>query len=52
LTALENQAILRALEETNGNKTQAAKLLGIGLRTLHRKLSEYGFKVDDERSLL
>jgi DNA-binding NtrC family response regulator len=41
LSLLEKEAILKALEETAGNKTQAAKLLGIGLRTLHRKLSEY-----------
>lgn len=41
LSLLEKEAILKALEETSGNKTQAAKLLGIGLRTLHRKLNEY-----------
>ncbi|MFB3851550.1 MAG: sigma-54-dependent transcriptional regulator [Acidobacteriota bacterium] len=41
LSLLEKEAILKALEETDGNKTQAAKLLGIGLRTLHRKLNEY-----------
>ncbi len=34
----ERDAIRAALEKTGGNKTQAAKLLGIGLRTLHRKL--------------
>ena len=50
LGELENRAIMKALDETNGNKTQAAKLLGIGLRTLHRKLSEYGSKENDERS--
>lgn len=41
LSLLEKKAIVEALEETKGNKTQAAKLLGIGLRTLHRKLNEY-----------
>jgi len=50
LTELENRAIMKALDETRGNKTQAAKILGIGLRTLHRKLSEYGYKGTDERS--
>jgi DNA-binding NtrC family response regulator len=35
----ERDAIRAALEKTGGNKTQAAKLLGIGLRTLHRKLT-------------
>jgi transcriptional regulator with PAS, ATPase and Fis domain len=41
LEDLERLAINRALDETDGNKTQAAKRLGIGLRTLHRKLKEY-----------
>jgi two-component system response regulator HydG len=44
---LEREAILRTLAATGGNKTQAAKLLGIGLRTLYRKLEAYGIK-DDE----
>jgi transcriptional regulator with PAS, ATPase and Fis domain len=39
---IEKEAILRALEETGGNRTRAAELLGIGLRTLQRKLREYG----------
>ena len=38
---LERRAILKALEKTGGNRTQAAELLGIGLRTLQRKLKEY-----------
>ncbi len=41
LFLLEKEAIIKALNETGGNKTQAAKLLGIGLRTLHRKINEY-----------
>jgi DNA-binding NtrC family response regulator len=39
---IERQAILAALERTGGNRTQAAEMLGIGLRTLQRKLKEYG----------
>jgi DNA-binding NtrC family response regulator len=39
---IEKEAILRALEQTGGNRTRAAELLGIGLRTLQRKLREYG----------
>ncbi|MCL5884415.1 MAG: hypothetical protein M1377_03560 [Deltaproteobacteria bacterium] len=35
-------AILATLPKTGGNKTQAAKLPGIGTRTLHRKLKESG----------
>ena len=38
---VERRAILAALEKTGGNRTQAAELLGIGLRTLQRKLKEY-----------
>ncbi len=39
---IEKRAILAALERTRGNRTQAAEMLGIGLRTLQRKLKEYG----------
>jgi len=38
---IERRAILSALEKTGGNRTRAAGLLGIGLRTLQRKLKEY-----------
>ena len=38
---IERRAILDALEKTGGNRTQAADLLGIGLRTLQRKIKEY-----------
>lgn len=36
----EQALILRALEESNGNRTEAAKRLGISRRTLHRRLHE------------
>ena len=39
---IEREAILRTLKETGGNRTRAAEILGIGLRTLQRKLKEYG----------
>jgi DNA-binding NtrC family response regulator len=39
---IEKEAILRTLRETEGNRTKAAEILGIGLRTLQRKLKEYG----------
>jgi len=45
---IEKEAILRALEETGGNRTRAAEILGIGLRTLQRKLKEYGQAAADE----
>ncbi len=41
LQQMEKGSIIRALEECGGNRTDAAKLLGISRRTLHRKLHEY-----------
>ena len=38
---IERRAILQAIENTGGNRTKAAEMLGIGLRTLQRKLKEY-----------
>ncbi len=38
---IERHAILETLEKTGGNRTRAAEMLGIGLRTLQRKLKEY-----------
>ncbi len=37
----ERSIIMSALNEVNGNRTQAAKILGIALRTLRNKLREY-----------
>ncbi len=42
LADLERDAILNAIRKLNGDKLQAAKLLGIGKTTLYRKLKEYG----------
>jgi len=42
LADLEREAILSAIQALNGDKLQAAKLLGIGKTTLYRKLKEYG----------
>jgi DNA-binding NtrC family response regulator len=41
IARLEKQAIRAALEQTGGNRTQAATLLGISIRTLRNKLQEY-----------
>lgn len=41
LREMEEKLILRALEKTNGNRTHAAKMLGISIRTLRNKLNEY-----------
>jgi DNA-binding NtrC family response regulator len=37
----ERQLIIRALDECNGNRTRAARKLGMSRRTLHRKLHTY-----------
>jgi len=42
LKALEVEAIRKALAETDGNRTRAAKLLGISLRTLQYRIKAYG----------
>ncbi|MEM8884137.1 MAG: sigma-54 dependent transcriptional regulator [Planctomycetota bacterium] len=41
LAEAEKMLILETLRKTDGNKTQTAKILGIGVRTLYRKLDEY-----------
>ena len=42
LEQLEKEAIIKTLAMVHGNREQAAKLLGIGERTLYRKIREYG----------
>jgi DNA-binding NtrC family response regulator len=44
LEQLERNAIRDTLKLTGGNREHAAKLLGIGERTLYRKLKEYGLR--------
>ncbi len=44
LAQLEKRAIRETLRLTAGNREHAAKLLGIGERTLYRKLKEYGLR--------
>ncbi len=39
---LEREAITAILKEVRGNRRKAAELLGIGERTLYRKIKEYG----------
>ena len=41
LDELEKKAIAETLIKTKGNREQAAKILGIGERTLYRKIKEY-----------
>lgn len=42
---LERAAILAALQEEGGNRRRAAETLGIGERTLYRKIKQYGLEV-------
>lgn len=44
LEQLEKRAIRETLKLTGGNREQTARLLGIGERTLYRKLKEYGLR--------
>jgi transcriptional regulator with PAS, ATPase and Fis domain len=41
IAEMEKELIFRTLDKTNQNRTQAAKLLGISIRTLRNKLHEY-----------
>ncbi len=47
--ALERDLITRALDETGGNVTQAAKKLKISRKSLQNKMKEFGLRDPDER---
>lgn len=42
LSTIERNHIAKIIQQTKGNKTEAARLLHIGLTTLYRKIQEYG----------
>ncbi|MCA1755560.1 MAG: sigma-54 dependent transcriptional regulator [Spirochaeta sp.] len=46
LADAEQEIIRSTLSANNGNKSKTASVLGIGRKTLHRKLSEYGVEDD------
>jgi len=48
LAEIEKRHILGVLEATGGNRTHAAKILGISIRTLRNKLNEYNIAGKDE----
>lgn len=52
LDSLEKEYILKAMELCNGNRTHAARILGISVRTLRNKLNEYngGNSSDDDEN--
>lgn len=41
ISEMEKRMIIKGLEKTGGNRTQASELLGISVRTLRNKLNEY-----------
>lgn len=45
LEGVERNAIIQMLKETNGNKLEAAKRLGIGRQTLYNKIKAYGIDI-------
>ncbi len=48
LKEVEKNLIFQALDQTSGNRTHAAKLLGISVRTLRNKLNEYKEAVPED----
>ncbi len=50
LDALKKQAILQALESHGGNRTRTAEFLGISVRTLQRKIQEWGLASESQQS--
>ena len=49
LEDMEREMIRRTLEHTGGNRTHCAALLGIGVRTLQRKIRGFGFEIPSKR---
>jgi DNA-binding NtrC family response regulator len=45
LKDMEMDLIMKTLNDTDGNKTRAAQLLGVSVRTIRNKLNEYGKNV-------
>lgn len=48
LEEVEKKYILSTLDKNKGNKSKSAIELGIGRKTLHRKLNEYGINSDED----
>ena len=52
MAEIEKAAIEKTLAETGGNKTEAARILDIGVRTLHRRLDEYKKDIEKGNEIL
>jgi DNA-binding NtrC family response regulator len=48
LSDIEKRYILEVLQKCGGNRTHAARKLGISIRTLRNRLAEYGLAPKDE----
>ena len=49
LESMERELIKATLESAGGNRTHSAELLGIGVRTLQRKIRTYGLDIASKR---
>ena len=49
---IQKEAVQKTLAETGGNKTEAAKILDIGVRTIYRKLDDYEQETDNGHDTL
>jgi DNA-binding NtrC family response regulator len=47
---MERQLITKTLEDVNDNRTHAAELLGISIRTLRNKLKEYQQELEESQT--
>ncbi len=47
ISRLEKEMITKALKKSNGNKTKAAKMLGISRKSLFNKIRDYKINMDD-----
>lgn len=47
LSAIEKRYILHAIKKTNGNRTEAARFLGMSTRSIRYRLSKFGLESDD-----
>lgn len=51
LNEIEKEHIVKAIKETNGNLTHAARLLHIGRATIYRKLNSHNIDMQPYRKL-